>query len=64
MKKTTNKKKTNENAKEYSSNESYYIGDLICHLEYGLGTVTSSFGNKIEVLFNKKLVVLSHKVMF
>lgn len=64
MKKTTDKNKINENAKEYNSNESYYIGDIIFHPEYGIGKVKSSYGSKIEVSFNKELVLLRHKLIF
>lgn len=50
--------------KDYSSSSSFYQGDLIHHFKFGRGFVQSSFGNKIEVLFEDKMRLLVHKVMF
>lgn len=50
--------------KNYNSNESFYTGDIICHENFGLGYVESSFGNKIDVLFEDGAKTLVHMVMF
>lgn len=57
----TEKSKT---IKNYSSNDSFYAGDVLSHTKYGLGHVETSFGNKIEVRFEDKIRLLIHKLMF
>lgn len=53
-----------KDTKSYSTNQSFYVGDIIQHNSFGLGYIQDSFGNKIEVLFEDKIRVLIHMVMF
>lgn len=53
-----------EMTKTYNSNQSFYTGDIISHKNFGLGYVESSFGNKIDVLFEDRARTLVHMVMF
>lgn len=56
--------KSSEDFKDYTATSSFYTGDLIHHFKFGKGFVESSFGNKIEVLFEDKMRLLVHKVVF
>lgn len=53
-----------EELKKYSSWESYYQGDFIDHDRFGQGRVQSCFGNKIEVIFEDKMRILVHRLVF
>lgn len=50
--------------KNYKTTDSFYVGEYIDHNSFGVGYIQSSFGNKIEVLFEDKMRVLIHMVMF
>lgn len=56
--------KLNGKIKEYSSSESFYKGDLINHNHFGKGRVETSFGNKIEVIFQDKMRILIHRLIY
>lgn len=56
--------KKKSDTKKYSTSESFYVGDFINHNNFGVGYIQSSFGNKIEVLFEDKIRTLIHMVMF
>lgn len=58
---------TIENKKDvkcYLMSDSYYVGDFIVHNSFGLGYIQNSFADKIEVLFEDKVRLLKHMVMF
>lgn len=56
--------KLEDTIKKYSSTESFYKGDLIEHERFGRGRVQTSFGNKIEVIFQDKMRILIHRLLF
>ncbi len=49
--------------KPYQSASSFYVGDYITHKSFGMGYIQSSFGNKIEVLFEDKIRLLVHRIL-
>jgi len=48
----------------YERNSTYYKGDFILDETHGVGIVFSTFANKIDVLFEKETVELTHQLIF
>ncbi len=57
-------KKMKGEAAQYNIAESFYEGDYISHSKFGLGYIQTTFGNKIEVLFEDKVRLLVQRVVF
>jgi hypothetical protein len=57
-------KKMKGEARDYDMSQSFYEGDYIAHGSFGLGYIQSTFGNKIEVLFEDKVRLLVQRVVF
>jgi hypothetical protein len=57
-------KKMKGEASEYNKSASFYQGDYISHTKFGLGYIQTTFGNKIEVLFEDKVRLLVQRVVF
>lgn len=51
-------------ASEYNKSASFYQGDYISHAKFGIGYIQTTFGNKIEVLFEDKVRLLVQRVVF
>lgn len=51
-------------ASEYNKSASFYQGDYISHSKFGIGYIQTTFGNKIEVLFEDKVRLLVQRVVF
>lgn len=49
--------------KPYNAATNYYIGDAVEHDSFGVGFVTDSFGNEIDVLFKDGQHKLTHLVV-
>ena len=52
-----------EDVKTYKDYQSFQVGDVINHDHFGLGHVQESYGNKIEVLFEDQMRVLTHLLL-